>query len=375
MNQTKPDRQTAEAVIATVERTGVGIVITDPRQDDNPIIYVNDGFVSLTQFSRDYAVGRNCRFLQGQETDEDELARIREALANGDEVEVRLTNYKADGTPFRNQLLISPVRDESGELTAYFAVLREITGDESGADKGARPSHVTPSNVMLYELQHRMKNHLAMIVSLIRMHAGRKLTRESMEALAHRVEALALLYDAMLSPGDAEDTETVRAGAYLSRVANVIGNINSRPSISLNVDCDPMRLPIDLAGRLGLLATELLTNTYEHAFEGREAGMVAIRLVRLEKSGVVRLEVEDDGIGLPEGSEWPKGSSSIFEQQTRATEEAGALDTTSAGGASGLGGSIVLSLTETIGATIDVRSGPSGTTVTVDLKDVDLPTN
>lgn len=365
-----------QTVRHALDRASVGIVITDPTQDDNPIVYVNQGFVSLTEYSREYAMGRNCRFLQGENTDERDIERIHEGLAARREFDVRILNYKADGTPFRNQVLISPVEDENGSLTAFFAVQRAVADEPDGEEEetggGSRPEHSTPSVVMLRELQHRVKNHLAMVVSLIRLHATRELTQESFNALAHRVEALALLYDAMLAPGDEDDTETVAAGAYLSRVATVIGSISGRPDVRMKIDCQSVRLSVNAAGRLGLLLTELLTNTFEHAFEGRGEGLVTVRFQRLD-SGTARLIVEDNGIGLPEGSDWPYASASIPEQQGRAEEEGGSLDTTSAGGNSGLGGSIVLGLTKVLGATLDVRSGPEGTRIAIDLDEDGVP--
>ena len=107
--------------------SGEGIVITDPQEPHNPIIYVNTGFERLTGYSKDHALGKSCRFLQGAETDPAVLAEIRAALYEQRECRVELLNYRRDGTPFWNRLSITPVRDDSGKLIHYVGVQSDIT--------------------------------------------------------------------------------------------------------------------------------------------------------------------------------------------------------------------------------------------------------
>lgn len=351
-------------VHSAVNRTKVGIVITDPTVDDNPIVYVNDWFQKLTLYSREYALGRNCRFLQGDKTSETAKAQLRRAVENAEEIAVSIVNYKADGTAFLNHLTVSPVMTDEGEVTAFFAVQRE--GDLSEDGNQTHNIASTGLNAMLREIQHRVKNHLSMIVSLIRVQANRQVTKDSYLALSHRIEALALLYDELLKPEAEEDKGKVAAGAYLSRVATVIAGLDGRASIRLRLDCDEMMLPTDPTARLGLLLTELLTNTFHHAFEGRKRGCVTVSLKKQE-NGRVHLIVEDDGVGLPPGNDWPYQSDSVARQRQRAENEPGELNTTSNGKSSGLGGSIVLGLTKALDAHLDVQSGNTGTRICVDL--------
>ena len=352
-----------ELLRSAVEQSGLSIVLTDPRLHDNPITYVNDAFQRLTLYSRDYALGRNCRFLQGPLTDPARIQEIRDGLASGGEFQVSLINHRADGTAFRNELLITPIRDEDGTLNAYFAVQR-LTAEvsESGAVQGE-----DGTLSLLRELQHRVKNHLAMIVSMVRLQANRDVTPESLRAVSRRIEALALLYEELCAVGLQDGPEEIEAGAYLSRIANVISGIEVSGAIRVNVECEAARLPVDQAARLGLLLSELLTNALEHAFPGREVGAIAIRFGR-DACGTVRLVVEDDGVGLPEGSRWPYGAKSIETQRARAADRNGPLDTTGHDGRAGVGGSIVVALTETVGAELDIRSGPDGTRVAVEIR-------
>lgn len=349
-------------VRSAIRHLPLPIILTDPRIDDNPITYVNRAFEELTLYSREFALGRNCRFLQGPQTEPDSIERIREGLRSGEEFQVTLTNHRADGTTFRNQLLIAPVHSADGELTAYFGVQRFVNGDCED-DDGAPDAD---GLALLLELQHRVKNHLAMVVSMIRIQARREVTPDSLKAISRRIEALALLYEEMMAAGgNGGGTKEVAAGAYLSRIASVIASIETRSTIRVNVECDDISLSFDQAARLGLLLSELLTNALQHAFEGLDSGFVEVRFFRLSNGGI-RLSVEDDGVGMPYGSEWPSGSPSIESQRDRAEHDEGALDTTGHDGRSGVGGSIVAALSQSLGASLNVSTPKRGSIITVD---------
>ena len=92
-----------EALAVTAE----GVTISDASLPDNPIIYANRGFERLTGYSVEDVVGRNCRFLQGVDTDAAAVAEIRESVRGGRECTVQLLNYRKDGTPFWNRLSIT----------------------------------------------------------------------------------------------------------------------------------------------------------------------------------------------------------------------------------------------------------------------------
>src|SRR5262245_38619377 len=103
---------TDPALAATLlDFTGTGFVLTDARRDDQPIVYVNDAFTALTGYSREELLGRNCRLLQGRDTDPDAVAELRRAVRDEQPTVVVLRNYRRDGTPFWNEVHISPVRD------------------------------------------------------------------------------------------------------------------------------------------------------------------------------------------------------------------------------------------------------------------------
>jgi PAS domain S-box-containing protein len=104
-----------------------GIVITDPNVPDDPIVYVNPAFERISGYAVDEVLGHNCRFLQGEDRDQPALGELRVALREEREFRVVLKNYRKDGTPFWNELYVSPVHDEEGRLTNFVGVQNDIT--------------------------------------------------------------------------------------------------------------------------------------------------------------------------------------------------------------------------------------------------------
>jgi len=112
---------------AAVEMTRMPMLITDPNQPDDPIVFANNAFYDLTGYTEQDILGRNCRLLQGPETDRRTIDEVRQALREHRAVAVDVLNYKADGTPFWNALFIGPIFDKEGRLMHYFASQMDIT--------------------------------------------------------------------------------------------------------------------------------------------------------------------------------------------------------------------------------------------------------
>jgi PAS domain S-box-containing protein len=112
---------------AAVRATRMPMIITDPSQYDNPIVFVNDAFLKLTGYTRLEVTGRNCRFLQGPETDSAAVDRLRDAVRRGEDIRVDLLNYRKDGSTFHNALYVGPVRDAEGKVVYFFASQLDVS--------------------------------------------------------------------------------------------------------------------------------------------------------------------------------------------------------------------------------------------------------
>jgi len=125
-----PRRRVEEALLLherAIQSSSAGITITDATQPDDPLIYVNDGFLRLTGYEREEVLGRNCRFLQEPRTDPQARAAIREAIEERRPCSVELLNCRKDGSEFWNQLTVTPVCDASGKVTHFIGVQSDIT--------------------------------------------------------------------------------------------------------------------------------------------------------------------------------------------------------------------------------------------------------
>ncbi len=112
---------------AAVRTTRMPMIVTDPRQHDNPVVFTNEAFCRLTGYSREEIVGRNCRFLQGRQTDPATISRIRQAVRDKAELEIDIRNYRKNGEPFWNRLMMAPVRDAAGEVAYFVASQVDVT--------------------------------------------------------------------------------------------------------------------------------------------------------------------------------------------------------------------------------------------------------
>lgn len=106
-------------------------LITDPRQQDNPVVFANGAFCRLTGYAREEVLGRNCRFLQGKDTDPETVRAIRQAVARGEPIVADILNYTKDGTPFWNRLRIRPTRSANGEIDAFVGLQNPIDPSEA----------------------------------------------------------------------------------------------------------------------------------------------------------------------------------------------------------------------------------------------------
>lgn len=124
-------RKQAEETLLLRERAiqavSQGIIISDPSQADNPIIYASQGFERMTGYGQADVIGKNCRFMQGPDTDRETVRELRTAIAEQRSCTVELLNYRRDGQPFWNELTITPVRDATGQLTHFIGMQTDVT--------------------------------------------------------------------------------------------------------------------------------------------------------------------------------------------------------------------------------------------------------
>ncbi|MBN9220823.1 MAG: PAS domain-containing protein [Mesorhizobium sp.] len=301
---------------AAIRATRMSMIITDPRQQDNPIVFANDAFLRLTGYERQEVIGRNCRFLQGPKTDKEAIGQLRKAIEEVADVSVDILNYRKDGSTFWNALYISPVSNDRGELLFYFASQldvsdrkrseRRITADKERFEKAVQDrtreleAALEAQTTLLHEVDHRVKNNLQMISSLILMQR-RTITdeaaRQSLTTTLERIEALSTVHRRLYQ---SKDVSRFDVSDFARDLISDLVTASGRTHINSRLDLEPVIIPAEKATPVALIVNELVTNALKHAFkehpDGATAGHIGVRMS--QPDGHLNIEVSDDGVGM-----------------------------------------------------------------------------
>ena len=154
---------------AAVETTRMPMIVTDPRQPDNPIVFANQAFQAMTGYGQDELIGRNCRFLQGSETDPETIAEVRQAIAARQEIAVEILNYRKDGYTFWNALFVSPVFNAAGELVYYFASQLDVSRRREAEEELRHAQKMEALGRLTGGIAHDFNNLLQVMVGYLEL--------------------------------------------------------------------------------------------------------------------------------------------------------------------------------------------------------------
>lgn len=279
----------------------IAIAVSELEPSEH-IIYVNGEFERLSGMPATDVQGKPWSFLPGQAAAFDDNRELSDAIA--------------DEQDYIGTFLIQQ-RDVSITVDAWSNIIDGEDGNPvfrliAMADASVRgetdleeyESRIREKDILLNELQHRVKNNLQMITALIRMESRRipgDANANRFDRLAGRVEALSLLYRSLSDDGGGD---SIDLGIYLSQIASAVMRAHAVEGIHLDMQVDTWPVSINVAMPTGLVVNELLTNALKHAFEGREGGTITLHSL-VDETGC-RVLIGDDGIGLAEDATWPK---------------------------------------------------------------------
>lgn len=331
---------------AAIEACPVNISIADMARPGAPLIYVNRAFCETTGFARGEALGRNCRFLQGEQTDPAAVARIRRALENREAHTAEIVNYRRCGTAFLNRLELAPVSDRSCGIDAYVGIQRDITAFRAAEASRQQREKLESLGQLAAGLAHELNNLLQPIIiygDLLALRgadqpqaAEQLATLRSCARAARDLTARVLQFTRRSTAPEAALPAAERLGEALRLAERILP-----PGVRLVVVGVP-----DLTQPCTIPAGELVQvfgNLFKNAADAMGgAGTLTVR--GAVEGGLLRLSVSDTGPGIP-----PDLLGRIFDP----------FFTTKAPGAgTGLGLAAVWNLVRSWTGTITVESAP-----------------
>ncbi|HZT26951.1 MAG TPA: histidine kinase dimerization/phosphoacceptor domain -containing protein [Pseudolabrys sp.] len=279
----------------------IAIIVSKALGGKQGIVFANKAYEELSGQPASALIGRGWGVLNAFRDEDDPHITMAQALCDRDDY---LGTFQL-GPP--QSLLVeayaSTIEKEDAVENYRVVAIIDVTARER-AQREEFARQLRDKDMLLKEIQHRVKNNLQLITTLIRFDARNKRKGEvNLDRLAGRIESLQILYRDLVS--DPASGEVIDLGHYLSEIASAVMRTYAVEGMRLDLKVDHSPVSINVAMPVGLLVNELLTNSFKHAFVGRDTGTLTVRCLH-EAENSYRIVVADDGIGLPEGTTWPR---------------------------------------------------------------------
>jgi PAS domain S-box-containing protein len=297
---------------AAVEMTRMPMILTDPNQADNPIVFANKAFLDLTGYEEAEVVGRNCRFLQGAMTDREAVAEMRDHIARAEAISLEIINYKRDGSPFWNAVFIGPVYDTGGKLLYYFASQLDVSRRRNSEQAQRQSQKMEAIGQLTAGLAHDFNNLLQVVNGNLELLASRPLDERSIryvDAARSAAERGAKLTRQLLAFARKTrlEPQAVDISALITEFGEIIqSTLGAQVDLQLNLR---RRLPPVMldADNFEMALLNIVINARD-AMPG--GGLVTITTSSLHLNGdaqarnlpsgdYVAVEVRDEGEGMP----------------------------------------------------------------------------
>ena len=311
-----------------LDRAPFGITFADPNRPDMPLVYVNEAFQTQTGYSADEALGRNCRFLQGAETQPASVGQIREALRERKSAEVELLNYRRDGQAYWNRFLIFPSYDQQGQLVHFVGCQTDITSIKQAEQHRRRIEGELQESLKLQSvgltiagIAHDLNTPIGVALTacshleqqvrkLAALTADPERNAEQLQKLSEGVvkssrlasnnlhKAASLVRSFKQTTADATRTEwrKVDFKSYLESLVIAVSPLLNRARCTLTLNCPEGLMVTTEPGSLMQVLNNLLVNATVHAFEGREDRRIELSVETVPEGLTIR--VSDNGNGM-----------------------------------------------------------------------------
>ena len=283
-----------------LDHVPIPIIISKLMLGDQRVVFVNDAYETLTGQKLAEICGKGWSVLDSFRLEDEPHATFSQALLKCEDFVGCFRREQPK--PVLVEAYAGLIENDDGTENYRIVALIDVT-ERQKAQREEFARQIRDKDMLLKELQHRVKNNLQLITALIRLDARNQRNGDTvnLDRLAGRIESLQLLYRDLAADGF---EQSIDLGHYLSQIASAVMHTYAVDGISLDLKVDHALVSINVAMPVGLLVNELLTNSFKYAFNGKEGGTLTIRCLH-EEENTYRVVVADDGIGLPEGTTWP----------------------------------------------------------------------
>ena len=281
-----------------IDHVPIPIIVSKFVHGDQRIVFANRAYENLTGQALADICGRGWSVLDSFRLEDEPHLTFGQALPKCDDF---VGCFRRDHPkPLLVEGYAGLIENEDGTENYRIVALLDVTEREK-AQREEFARQIRDRDLLLKELQHRVKNNLQLITALIRLDIRnqRNGATISLDRLAGRIESLQLLYRDLSADGLGQ---AVDLGHYVSQIATAVMHTYAVDGIRLDLKADHAPVSVNIAMPVGLLVNELLTNSFKYAFTN--GGILTVRCLH-EHEDRYQIVVADDGIGLPEGMTWP----------------------------------------------------------------------
>lgn len=284
-----------------LDHVPVAVAVSRGNGDAQRVAYANKAFEKLLALPHSDFENQSWTCLDGYINEDKPGQTLGEAIRDGEDF---IGVFRPSGPVERLvivQAYASVIESDDGVENFRIAALVDVGGRER-AQIEQFEIQIRDRDMLMRELQHRVKNNLQLVTALVRLEARSAAEGEAvaLARLASRIDALTVLYRTLSAENAATDIDL---GQYLSEIATAVMEANAMPGIEIDLQVGYCPLSINVAMPAGLLVNEMLTNALKYAFVGRKGGQ--LKLVCKLEAGQVTVMVSDDGVGLGDHQEWP----------------------------------------------------------------------
>lgn len=285
-----------------LDQVPIAIVLSELKSPET-IVYANPELEKLSGQPVAELVGKGWNVLAFKSKDASPPRGLGDAVVDANDFVGTFEINTPGSSPDYVDAYSNVIEDNDGVPAYRFVALVRMNSQVS-EQREEFEKRLREKDALLLEIQHRVKNNLQMITALMRIEARNAqglIDTEPFQRLAGRIESMRILYG--LLSDNPQETE-IDLGVYLGDIASAVLHAHGVEGIRLELKVDAYPVSVNVAMPTGLMVNELLTNAVKHAFVGRDGG--TITLESLSDGDGCRIMVADNGIGLPEGVEWPK---------------------------------------------------------------------